>query len=96
MMRSIAWAALFAIGAASTAAAQISNDVVKIGVLTDQSGVFSSLAGRGSVVAARMAVDDVGGMVSGKRVEVVDADHQTRRMWARRSRGAGSTSTAST
>jgi branched-chain amino acid transport system substrate-binding protein len=78
MMRSIAWAALFAVGAASTAAAQMSNDVVKIGVLTDQSGVFSSLAGRGSVVAARMAVEDVGAMIAGKRVEVVDADHQNK------------------
>ncbi len=77
-MKSIAWAALIAVGAVSTASAQISDDVVKIGVLTDQSGVFSSLAGRGSVVAARMAVEDAGGTVAGKRVEVVDADHQNK------------------
>jgi branched-chain amino acid transport system substrate-binding protein len=77
-MKSFAWAALIAIGAASTASAQVSNDVVRIGVLTDQSGVFSSLAGRGSVVAARMAVEDVGGMIAGKRVEVIDADHQNK------------------
>jgi branched-chain amino acid transport system substrate-binding protein len=77
-MKSIAWLALLTVAAASTATAQISNDVVRIGVLTDQSGVFSSLAGRGSVVAARMAVDDVGGTVAGKRVEVVDADHQNK------------------
>jgi branched-chain amino acid transport system substrate-binding protein len=67
-MKSIAWLALLTVAAASTATAQISNDVVRI----------SSLAGRGSVVAARMAVDDVGGTVAGKRVEVVDADHQNK------------------
>jgi branched-chain amino acid transport system substrate-binding protein len=77
-MKSITWAALLAVGAVSTASAQISDDVVKIGVLTDQSGVFSSLAGRGSVVAARMAVEDAGGRVAGKRIEVVDADHQNK------------------
>ena len=58
--------------------AQVSHERVKIGVLTDQSGVFSSLAGRGSVVAARMAAEDFGGKVAGKSIEVVDADHQNK------------------
>jgi branched-chain amino acid transport system substrate-binding protein len=77
-MKTMAWAALMAVSVASAASAQISNDVVKIGVLTDQGGVFSALAGRGSVVAARMAVEDAGGMVLGKKVEVIDADHQNK------------------
>ncbi|MFC3107615.1 ABC transporter substrate-binding protein [Undibacterium arcticum] len=63
-----------------TAAAQsrISDDVVKIGVLTDLSGVYSDLAGNGSVIAARLAVEEMGGKVLGKPVEVVSADHQNK------------------
>jgi branched-chain amino acid transport system substrate-binding protein len=77
-MKTTACAALMVVCVASAASAQISNDVVKIGVLTDQNGVFSGLAGRGSVVAARMAVEDAGGTVLGKKVEVIDADHQNK------------------
>jgi len=52
-------AALFVVAAASSAFAQkISDDVVKIGVLTDMSGTYSDLAGKGSVVAAEMAIED--------------------------------------
>ncbi|RJF96776.1 ABC transporter substrate-binding protein [Noviherbaspirillum cavernae] len=53
----------------------VSDDVVKIGVMTDMSGVYSSGAGRGSVVAVQMAVQDFGGKVLGKPIEVVSADH---------------------
>ena len=77
-MKTMACAALMAVCVASTASAQVSNDVVKIGVLTDQGGVFSALAGRGSVVAARMAVEDAGGTVLGKKIELIDADHQNK------------------
>ncbi|VTU29910.1 leucine ABC transporter subunit substrate-binding protein LivK [Variovorax sp. SRS16] len=49
---------------------------IKIGVLNDQSGIAASLSGQGSVVAARMAVEDFGGSVAGRKVEVVYADHQ--------------------
>ncbi len=69
-------AALLALSAAATA--QISGDVVKIGVLTDQSGNFSSLSGTGSVLAAEMAVADYGGMVAGKPIQVINADHQNK------------------
>jgi len=69
-------AALLALTAAATA--QISGDVVKIGVLTDQSGNFSSLSGTGSVLAAEMAVADYGGMVAGKPIQVINADHQNK------------------
>ncbi len=58
------------------AAAQISDGVVKIGVLTDLSGPASTPTGRGSVTAARMAVEDFGGKVLGKPITVISADHQ--------------------
>src|SRR5437667_5949378 len=62
--------------ASTVAHAQISDDVVKIGVLTDLSGPASSPTGPGSVAAAQMAVDDFGGKVAGKPVVVISADHQ--------------------
>jgi ABC-type branched-chain amino acid transport systems, periplasmic component len=63
---------------ATTALAQVSNDVVKLGVLNDQSGVYADLAGPGSVTAAKMAVEDFGGTVLGKPIEVIFADHQNK------------------
>ncbi|MDE1936997.1 MAG: ABC transporter substrate-binding protein [Bradyrhizobium sp.] len=73
------WAALTltaAMAAPLPAAAQISDDVVKIGVLTDMNGPSSSADGPGSVTAAQMAVDDFGGKVLGKPISVVVGDHQ--------------------
>lgn len=64
--------------AAAPASAQISDGVVKIGVLNDQSGLYADLAGPGSAVAARMAAEDFGGTVLGKPIEVVVADHQNK------------------
>jgi branched-chain amino acid transport system substrate-binding protein len=58
--------------------AKLSNDMVKIGVLTDMSGLYSDIGGQGSVVAAQMAVEDFGGKVLGKKIEVVAADHQNK------------------
>src|SRR5262249_48712662 len=63
---------------APCAQAEISNDVVKLGVLTDESGVFSSLSGPGSVEAARMAAEDFGGKAAGKPIEIIHADHQNK------------------
>src|SRR2546422_1061202 len=76
----VAALAIVGIGSAAAAAAQsrVSDDVVKIGVLTDLSGVYSDLAGNGSVIAARLAVEEMGGKVLGKPVEVVSADHQNK------------------
>lgn len=54
--------------------AKISDDVVRIGVLTDLSGIYSDLSGAGSVLAARMAVEDFGKTVLGKPIEIVSAD----------------------
>src|SRR3989475_10754117 len=64
--------------AASPAGAQISDGVVKIGVLNDQSSLYADLAGQGSVVAARMAVEDYGATAKGLKVEIVFADHQNK------------------
>ena len=65
---------------AKSAAPRISDGVVKIGVLTDLSGSYSDLAGAGSVVAARMAIDDFIAQEKGRafRIELVSADHQTK------------------
>ena len=66
---------LFAFG---TGQAQVSSDVVRLGVLNDQSGLYADLAGQGSVTAARMAVEDFGGQVLGKPIEILSADHQNK------------------
>jgi branched-chain amino acid transport system substrate-binding protein len=72
-------AALFALTAAGASAQdKVSDGVVKIGVLTDMSGYYSDLAGPGSVIAAKMAVEDFGGKVLGKPIEVISADHQNK------------------
>ena len=60
------------------ARAQVTDGVVKIGVLADMSGLYADLSGPGSVVAARMAVEDFGGTVLGRPVMVVSADHQNK------------------
>lgn len=58
--------------------AQISDDVVRVGVLNDISGVFQDTNGPGSVMAARMAAEDFAGGGRGIRVEIVQGDHQNR------------------
>lgn len=63
---------------AGPANAQISDDVVKIGVLGDMSSLYADIAGPGSVVAAKLAVEDFGGTVLGKRIEIISADHQNK------------------
>jgi len=70
----------FALNAFATvdAKAQYSDGIVKIGVLNDQSGPFADLAGPGSVVAAKMAVEDFGGTVKGKPIEIIVGDHQNK------------------
>jgi hypothetical protein len=78
------------------ARAQISDNVVRIGVMNDQSGLYADLGGPGSVTAARMAVEDAGGSVLGKPIEVVFADHQNKADSASPLRGAGLRAKAST
>ncbi len=74
----LALAAGLALAGPAYAQTKISDDVVKIGVLTDMSGQFSHEAGDGSVTAVKMAVEDFGGTVLGKPIEVIVADHQNR------------------
>lgn len=64
------------ITAASLTHASLSDDKVKIGVLTDMGGVYSDITGQGSIEAVQMAVDDFGGKVLGMPIEVVSADTQ--------------------
>jgi len=60
------------------ARAQVSGDIVRIGVLNDQSTVFAANGGVGSVIAARLAAEDFGGRILGRPIEIVAADHQNR------------------
>ena len=74
-MVGLAVAAAVSVG---TAHAQVSDNVVKIGVLSDMSSLYTDLAGAGSVVAARMAVEDSGIEKRGYKVEILSADHQNK------------------
>jgi branched-chain amino acid transport system substrate-binding protein len=71
-------AAVSLLGAATNARAQISDDVVKIGVLDDMSGPYADIQGPGDVVAVKMAVEDFGGSVNGKPIEILSADLQNK------------------
>jgi len=70
--------AAFAGAMVSAGGAAFAEDTLKLGVLNDQSGAFASYQGIGSVIAAKMAVEDYGGKAAGKPVEVVGADHQNK------------------
>jgi branched-chain amino acid transport system substrate-binding protein len=63
---------------AQVASAQLSDEIVKIGVLNDQTGPFSDIGGKGSVVMAQLAIEDFHGQVLGKPVELIFADHQNK------------------
>ena len=75
-LKAIAAAAALALSAG--AHAQISGNVVKIGVMNDQSGTYADLSGQGSVLAAKMAIEDFKAKDKGLTVEVVFADHQNK------------------
>ena len=66
------------LGAVAPAQAQISGDTIKIGIITDMSGLYSDIDGQAGVEAIRMAVADMGGAINGKKIEVVYADHQNK------------------
>ena len=76
----IATACSLLLGAAvgTSAHAQISGDVIRIGLITDMSGLYSDIDGAGGVEAIRMAIADAGGSIAGKKIEVVFADHQNK------------------
>jgi branched-chain amino acid transport system substrate-binding protein len=79
MNMKLASLAMLALLPVTAATAQVSNNSVKIGVLTDMSGVYSDLGGQGSVTAAQMAVEDfVAAKKPAFKVEIVSADHQNK------------------
>ncbi len=65
-------------GFSSAAQAQISGDVIRIGIITDMSGLYSDIDGPAGVDAIKMAVAELGGAVNGKKIEVLSADHQNK------------------
>lgn len=77
--KSTRWlAAIGAVCAAVSPPAFAAEDAIRIGVLTDMTGLYSDQNGQGSVTAVKMAVEDFGGKVLGKRIEVIAADHQNK------------------
>jgi branched-chain amino acid transport system substrate-binding protein len=58
--------------------AQVSDSIVRIGVMNDMSGPFSEVTGKGGLVAAQMAAEDFGGTVRGARIEIIGGDHQNK------------------
>ena len=74
----IAATAACALGMSFSAQAQVSGDTIKIGFITDLSGTYSDIDGNGGAEAIKMAIADMGGMVNGKKVEFVVADHQNK------------------
>ena len=65
-------------GAMAPAQAQISGDTIKIGIITDMSGLYADIDGPAGVEAIRMAVAEMGGAINGKKIEVLSADHQNK------------------
>lgn len=78
IIKKLSISAILLAACTTSAFAQISNNVVKIGILTDLSGLYSDLSGQGSIVAAKMAIADFGGTVLGKPIELISADSQNK------------------
>jgi branched-chain amino acid transport system substrate-binding protein len=72
----LACAAMF--GVSAPAQAQISGDTIKIGFITDLSGLYADIDGPAGAEAIKMAVADLGGALNGKKIEVLVADHQNK------------------
>jgi branched-chain amino acid transport system substrate-binding protein len=70
--------AALAAGFAGSASAQISGDTIKIGLITDMSGLYADIDGPGGVEAVKMAIADFGGNLNGKKIEFIYADHQNK------------------
>jgi len=75
---SLSGAALLAVLASGASRAQNSEKPLKVGVLTDLSGPAFDATGEGSVIAAQMAVDDYGGTVLGRPIQLISGDEQMR------------------
>ena len=74
----IATATLCALGLSAAAHAQVSGDTIKIGFISDMSGVYSDVDGLGGAEAIKMAIADAGVVIAGKKVEFISADHQNK------------------
>ncbi len=74
--RTLAIVAAALLGGTISAQAQNSNKPIKIGVLSDMSSLYADQAGLGSVEAAKMAIEDAGGKIGDRPIEVLSADHQ--------------------
>ncbi|MFP5511701.1 MAG: ABC transporter substrate-binding protein [Alphaproteobacteria bacterium] len=68
----------FATLASGTANAQMSDGVIKIGMLSDRSGIYADINGEGSAIAARMAAEEFGNAVNGTKIEIIVGDHQNK------------------
>jgi branched-chain amino acid transport system substrate-binding protein len=77
-LKKLASATALSLAAISGAQAQISGDVIKIGIITDMSSVYADIDGQGGVEVIKMAIADMGGAINGKKIEVVFADHQNK------------------
>ena len=77
LLATLAGAVLAALGTGA-AQGQISDGVIKIGVMNDMSGLYADITGPGSLLAAKMAVEDFGAAGKGMKVEVLGADHQNK------------------
>jgi branched-chain amino acid transport system substrate-binding protein len=78
MKRAATLALAFVLAACASISSTWAGDVIRIGVLNDQSGVFADNGGIGSIAAARLAAEDFGNNVIGKRIEIIAADHQNK------------------
>ncbi|MCG7391953.1 ABC transporter substrate-binding protein [Microvirga sp. ACRRW] len=78
VLKPILFALSCTVAAQAAYAQKVSDNVVKIGILNDQSGVYADFGGKSSVAAAQMAVEDFGGKVLGANIEIVNADHQNK------------------
>jgi branched-chain amino acid transport system substrate-binding protein len=78
LARQVSVLAVAAAASVMPAAAQVSDDVVKLGVTNDQASIYSAATGIGVVIAAQMAAEDFGGTVLGKKIEIVSADNQNK------------------
>src|SRR6185436_19578040 len=77
-MRRLIVGSILLCGWATSALAQFSDNKIVIGVMGDQSGVVADVGGPGSILAARMAVEDSGGTAGGVPIEIITADHQNK------------------
>jgi branched-chain amino acid transport system substrate-binding protein len=80
MKRGVVWSVAFCLAAwgMPASAQQLTDGVVKLGVLTDMSSLYSDINGPGAVIAVQMAIEDFGGSIGGKRIEIVQADVQNK------------------